>query len=258
MKAPGRISKTEHWAHGGILLHRPLDSPEGASFSLSTDLCCPLGHLWRPAGTCPHLPLSLSLPSFPHQSPRPATSTHPEAMGPVQPSVWRPRPQPAAPGSCGHGEARLTQHPTPVAGGRCAQSLSDFRTRTHFSAWYQGYRWPTLWLAGTQSGPPGSPCSRAGRERLRVFHSHQKGTSWVASTGSQGTAEDCLQRGEGLRSGRRQGRTCVCSPEPPAFCKLMTVFPLIIWVVLGRPRGRPAPRATGLQEVVQRKPGVSW
>ena len=40
----------------------------------------------------------------------------------------------------GHGESRLTQQPTTVAGGRCAQSPSDFRTRTPFSARYQGYR----------------------------------------------------------------------------------------------------------------------
>ena len=36
--------------------------------------------------------------------------------------------------------------------------------------------------------------SRAGRERLRAFPSHQKGTSRVASAGSQGRAEDCLER----------------------------------------------------------------
>ena len=137
MKAPGRLSKTECSAHGGIFLHGPPDLLEGASFSLSWSpqgdaLCCPL---LTPG---PPLKTSWGVPSPALETQPPFTSPfslhslpHPHTM-----KLWglvpkRPGPLPAA---RGHGEARLAQHPVPMADGLCVQSLSDFRTRTPFPA----------------------------------------------------------------------------------------------------------------------------
>ena len=218
-----------------ILLHCLLDHPEGASFALwwsaeDDALHWPLLSTGPPLKTGWDVP-SLSLEPQPpwspislHDLPHPHTLKlwglfNPKCEGEVPHLLPRGHGVLGKPGlhSIPHMWRAAAVLKASVTSGPGPPSPHDTRAIGTLSS---GRNTPSL-------DPKAHLGSRAGQERLRAFPSHQKGTSRVVSADSQGTAENCLQRGEWLWSGRRR-RTCSCSLEPPAFCKLMTVFPLII------------------------------
>ena len=207
---------------GGILLPCPLHHPERASFALSWSaeddgVHWPLlstGHLWRPAGTFPYFPLSPSLLGLPSVS----TTCHIHTLklrGLFNPKCEGRVPHLLPRGHGVMGKPSLHSIPHPwwaVAVLKASATSGPGPPSPHGTrgtgALTSGGNTPSL-------DPQAHLGSRAGRERLWALPSHQKGTSRVASAGSQGRAEDCLERWRALVR-QAAWRTCSCSPEPPA------------------------------------------
>lgn len=105
-----------------------------------------------------------------------------------------------------------------MVGSRCARSLSDFGTRAPFSTRHHGNRRPNLWLARTQSGPPGSPRQQSRERKAASAPQPPKGAISSGIRRLTGNIEDCLQRGAGRRSGRRGAggglAAAVRNPQP--------------------------------------------